>query len=166
MLSLMGVAQSLAETDLHAWIVAQAWLWPALEIGHFVGLTLLIGGLLVVDLSILGGADQTSLRRFYRLLPLVLVGFALNLATGILFCYGDPFRYAANMGFQLKILVMLAAGINASYHHWRLTPLLLNSCGVSRVGYSAAAKVSAALSLACWFSVLLLGRLIPYVGTG
>lgn len=166
MLSLMRVAQSLADTDLHTWIVAQAWLWPALEIGHFVGLTLLIGGLLVVDLSVLRGADQTSLRRIYCLLPLVLVGFALNLATGILFCFGDPFRYAANVGFHLKMLVVLAAGINASYHHWRLTPLLLNSCCAPREGVLAAAKVSAALSLACWFLVLLLGRLIPYVGTG
>ncbi len=157
------IAQTLIETDLHAWVVAQAWLWPVLEISHFIGLTLLIGGLLIVDLSVLGFLGRVSLRSTYRLLPFVVIGFALNLFTGVLFCFGDPFRYAVNIGFQAKMVFVLVAGVNALYHHWRITPQLF---GIEGTLTPRTAKISAALSLFCWAVVLLLGRLIPYVGTG
>ncbi len=110
---LMTFAQSLSETSLHSWVVSQTWLWPTLEVTHFFGLTLLIGGLLVVDLRVLGAAASSPLLATYRLLPIVLVGFGLNLITGVLFIFGDPFRYAANIGFQAKMIIICLAGANA-----------------------------------------------------
>ena len=161
---LMTFAQSLSETSLHSWVVSQAWLWPTLEVTHFFGLTLLIGGLLVVDLRVLGFAAFSPLLATYRLLPIVLVGFGLNLTTGVLFVFGDPFRYAANIGFQAKMIIIFLASANAFYHHLRITPLL--SSANLNIGAPLIAKVSAATSLLAWTAVLLLGRLIPYVGTG
>ena len=161
---LMTLAQFLSDTGLHSWIVSQAWLWPVLEITHFLGLTLLIGGLLVVDLRVLGFGVSTPLLATYRLLPIVLAGFSLNLVPGVLFCFGDPFRDAANIGFQAKIAFVLFAGANAFYHHIKITPMLVAIDGNAKV--PAAAKASAAISLLAWSAVLILGRLIPYVGTG
>ena len=161
---LMTFAQSLSETSLHSWVVSQAWLWPTLEVTHFFGLTLLIGGLLVVDLRVLGAAASSSLLATYRLLPIVLAGFGLNLITGVLFIFGDPFRYAANIGFQAKMIIICLAGANALYHHLKVTPLL--SAASLSADVPMVAKVSAAASLLAWTTVLLLGRLIPYVGTG
>src|SRR6056300_61876 len=161
---LMTFAQSLSETSLHSWVVSQTWLWPTLEVTHFFGLTLLIGGLLVVDLRVLGAAASSPLLATYRLLPIVLVGFGLNLITGVLFIFGDPFRYAANIGFQAKMIIICLAGANALYHHVKVTPLL--SAASLSADVPMVAKVSAAASLLAWTTVLLLGRLIPYVGTG
>ena len=161
---LMTFAQSLSETSLHSWVVSQTWLWPTLEVTHFFGLTLLIGGLLVVDLRVLGAAASSPLLATYRLLPIVLVGFGLNLITGVLFIFGDPFRYAANIGFQAKMIIISLAGANALFHHVKVTPLL--SAASLSADAPMAAKVSAAVSLLAWTTVLLLGRLIPYVGTG
>ena len=161
---LMTFAQSLSETSLHSWVVSQTWLWPTLEVTHFFGLTLLIGGLLVVDLRVLGAAASSPLLATYRLLPIVLVGFGLNLITGVLFIFGDPFRYAANIGFQAKMIIICLAGANALYHHLKITPLL--SAASLSADVPMVAKVSAAASLLAWTTVLLLGRLIPYVGTG
>lgn len=161
---LMTFAQSLSETSLHSWVVSQTWLWPTLEVTHFFGLTLLIGGLLVVDLRVLGAAASSPLLATYRLLPIVLVGFGLNLITGVLFIFGDPFRYAANIGFQAKMIIICLAGANALYHHLKVTPLL--SAASLSADVPMVAKVSAAASLLAWTMVLLLGRLIPYVGTG
>lgn len=161
---LMTFAQSLSETSLHSWVMSQTWLWPTLEVTHFFGLTLLIGGLLVVDLRVLGAAASSPLLATYRLLPIVLVGFGLNLITGVLFIFGDPFRYAANIGFQAKMIIICLAGANALYHHLKVTPLL--SAASLSADVPMVAKVSAAASLLAWTTVLLLGRLIPYVGTG
>lgn len=161
---LMTFAQLLSETSLHSWVVSQTWLWPTLEVTHFFGLTLLIGGLLVVDLRVLGAAASSPLLATYRLLPIVLVGFGLNLITGVLFIFGDPFRYAANIGFQAKMIIIILAGANALFHHVKVTPLL--SAASLSADVPMVAKVSAAASLLAWTAVLLLGRLIPYVGTG
>lgn len=161
---LMTFAQSLSETSLHSWVVSQTWLWPTLEVTHFFGLTLLIGGLLVVDLRVLGFAASSPLLATYRLQPIVLLGFGLNLITGVLFIFGDPFRYAANIGFQAKMIIIFLAGANALFHHVKVTPLL--SAASLSADVPMVAKVSAAASLLAWTAVLLLGRLIPYVGTG
>ena len=157
-------AQALSETSLHSGVVSQSWLWATLEVTHFFGVTLLIGGRLVVDLRVLGFAAYSPLLATYRLLPIVLVGFGLNLTTGVLFIFGDPFRYAANSGVQAKMIIIFLAGANALFHHVKVTPLL-SAAGLS-ADVPMVAKVSAAASLLAWTAVLLLGRLIPYVGTG
>ena len=44
------IAEEIFGTPLNQWVVGTYWLWPLLEIIHFIGLSLLIGGLIVVDL--------------------------------------------------------------------------------------------------------------------
>ena len=161
---MMTLAQFLSETALHTWLVVQAWLWPVFEVAQVCGCTLVMGCLPGVDLGWLGGSAATPLLATYRLLPLVLLGFGLNLISGVFFSVGDPFRYAANIGFQAKMVFVLLAGANAVYHHISITPLLIGLEEGART--PAVAKISAAVSLLAWSTVLLLGRLIPYVGTG
>ena len=91
-------------SQLSQWIQATYWLWPVLEIIHFFGLTLLMGGLIIVDLRMIGFFPTINLQGVKKLLPFVIFGFFLNLITGILFVYGDPSRYAINIGFQIKLI--------------------------------------------------------------
>ena len=109
----------------------------------------------------LKGATSVST---HQLLPLVLLGFALNLITGILFFFGDPGRYSINIGFQLKMMLIGLAGLNALFYHWRVSPTLVTWDGTTTP--PRLARCVAYVSLVCWFGVLLTGRLIPYVGTG
>ena len=95
------IALPIADSRLNQWIQETYWLWPVLEITHFIGLSLLLGGLIVVDLRMAGHFKSLDAAATHRLLPLVLFGFGLNLLTGILFFYGDPMRYAANIGFRI-----------------------------------------------------------------
>ena len=107
-------------SQLSQWIQATYWLWPVLEIIHFFGLTLLMGGLIIVDLRMIGFFPTISLQEVKKLLPFVIFGFLLNLITGILFVYGDPSRYAINIGFQIKLILILLAGCNAAIYHFRV----------------------------------------------
>ena len=61
------------------------WLFPMAEILHFMGLSLLIGSLLVVDFRLLGFSRNFPVTAVYRFLPLALAGFSINLVTGIMF---------------------------------------------------------------------------------
>lgn len=159
-----ALALVLVETALHDWIQATYWLWPTLEITHFIGLSLLLGGLIVIDLRMAGHFRLLAPAATHKLLPLVLLGFALNLTTGILFFYGDPMRYAANIGFQIKMLLVIGAGFNALLYYWKVSPIM-QTWGPDTAS-PPIAKFVAYASLALWAGVLVCGRLIPYVGTG
>lgn len=156
--------ESIVGGSLNSWIQETYWLWPVMEISHFIGLSLLFGGLLVIDLRMAGHFRSFDPAATHRLLSFVLVGFGINLTTGILFFYGDPMRYSVNIGFQIKMGLVLLAGLNAALYYWKVSPIMH--------GWDATtpsppiAKLVAYTSLALWAGVLLCGRLIPYVGTG
>ena len=152
-------------SQLSQWVQATYWLWPVLEIIHFFGLTLLMGGLIIVDLRMIGFFSTISLQGVKKLLPFVIFGFLLNLITGIFFVYGDPSRYAINIGFQIKLILILLAGCNAAIYHFKVESYVLD-LGSSSRRPSIAIRLVGLTSLSLWTGVLLLGRLIPYVGTG
>ena len=136
------------------------WLFPTAEILHFMGLSLLVGSLLVVDFRLLGFSRSAPVEAVYKFLPLTLVGFGINLITGVLFFFSDPFRYYPNIAFRLKMLLALLAGLNALYFALTVHRKTAQS-GTGDVGY--AIKTVAVLSLLFWIGVIILGRLIPYV---
>ena len=161
---LVSFAESIVDSSLTQWIQGIYWLWPVMEITHFIGLTLLLGGLIVIDLRMAGFMRSIDPATTHKLLPAVIFGFSLNLITGILFFYGDPMRYAINIGFQIKMVLVLIAGINAALYHFKVDPLLRTMD--RNLASPIVAKLVAFTSLGAWTGVLLLGRLIPYVGTG
>ena len=136
------------------------WLWPFMENLHFLGLSVMFGALLVVDLRVLGVAPSIPMAGAMKLIPLVLMAFTVNLLTGLTFVAAAPFSYTSNLAFQWKVGLMFLAGINALWfwigEHGRL---MLLADGEQA---DFPAKVIAALSLVIWIAVIVLGRLIPY----
>ena len=157
-------AESIVGGSLNVWIQATYWLWPIMEISHFIGLSLLLGGLLVIDLRMAGHFRSFDPTVTHRLLPFVLIGFGINLLTGILFFYGDPMRYSINIGFQIKMGLVVLAGLNAVFYYWKVGPVMY--CWDANTPSPPIAKFVGYTSLALWTGILLCGRLIPYVGTG
>lgn len=136
------------------------WLFPCAEIFHFIGLSLLMGSILVVDIRLLGFSRDVPLDAAYKFLPITVIGFSINLVTGIMFCFNDPFRYYPNLAFRLKMLLLVLAGINAIYF------ALITRASSNAVGAEDSkpkVKIIAALSLLFWISMIVCGRLIPYI---
>ena len=151
-------------TNLGGWVHVLPWTWPIAETIHFFGLCLLLGALLVIDLRLLGVNRLLPAISVHDLLPIAYVGFGLNLATGILFYVGDPHRYTPNIGFQLKMLLILLAGLNALYYQMKIHPIMASLDDSTNLPTNV--KAVGATSLVLWFGVLAYGRLIPYIGTG
>jgi len=150
--------------NLGYFVYALPWTWPIMETIHFFGLCLLLGGLIVIDLRLLGVNRIIPTMTVHDLLPIVIFGFVLNLVTGVLFFVGDPHRYAPNIAFQLKMVLVVLAGLNALYYQKKIAPEIDGWTEHSEIPMNA--KVVGATSLILWFGVLAYGRLIPYVGTG
>lgn len=154
----------MTSTWINAVVMDYPWTWVTLETLHFLGLCLLIGTVLVMDLRLIGFQRVIPLDAVHNLMPVAIIGFAINAITGLGFLFGDPKMYAANYAFWVKMVLVLLAGLNFLLFIFKIEPSL------AKLGPSeatpAAAKAVGAASLVFWFGVLTYGRLLPYLGTG
>jgi hypothetical protein len=138
---------------------ASTWLFATGETFHFIGLSLLVGALLIVDLRLLGLIKRVPIRAALAFLPFAVIGFLINAATGWEFFTADPKMYWPNPAFKLKMFLIVVAGLNA------LIFTVMEHRHVLVLGpdeqTSTFTKVTAGLSLSLWLAVLLLGRLLP-----
>jgi hypothetical protein len=137
------------------------WLYPTFETGHYIGLSLLVGGIMLIDLRVLGFGRSLPLKSMIGLLPFVWVGFAINVFTGsMLFIYGAT-GFGTNPAFLVKMTFMVIAGLNA----------LAFDLAVRRSGGSwvvagtppAVVKGFATASLVFWLCVVTTGRWMAYI---
>jgi len=137
------------------------WLYPTFETGHYIGLSLLVGGIMLIDLRVLGFARALPLKSMIGLLPFVWIGFLINVFTGsMLFIYGAT-NFGPNRAFQVKMAFLVLAGLNA----------LAFDLAVRRSGSSWVAadrpptfvKGVATLSLFFWVCVVTTGRWMAYL---
>ena len=145
--------------------VNSAWVWPAAEAVHFLGLALCFGVLIAVNLRILGVMNRIPFAEVHRLLPWGMLGFGVNLITGMFFFVGQPGQYAENAPFYWKVVFLMVAGANFLYltvfgKAWR------RETGASddRFDASLADKAMAILSMASWLGVMYAGRMLPFLG--
>jgi hypothetical protein len=150
------------DTDLSQWVTSGPWIWPALETMHFTGLCVLIGGLIVMDLRLIGYRRNLPLITVHKIMPLVFVGFGINLCTGLLFVVGNPHRYAVNYAFQMKMILLLLAGLNALLFRLTISPRMKH--WTESTESPLPAKLMGSASLALWFGVGIHGRLITFFG--
>lgn len=153
-----GLLQWLHDSWLGDYARHTFWVFTTGLVIHFIGLCLLLGAMLVVDLRLLGVFRRVSLQAVAALLPVAIFGFCLNLLTGIVFFCFDPFGYWQNPAFKTKMLLILIAGMNALWV--RFTSHAALTSGDPDLRTRGMLKVNAAASLLLWFGVILFGRLI------
>lgn len=136
------------------------WVWPAAEALHFMGLSLVLGVLLTVNLRILGAMKGLSFAALHRLLPWGMLGFALNLVTGMLFFIAAATQYTENIAFLWKVIFLGLAGAHFLY----LT--VFSNTWTLNVGADAAPldKLVAAGGIGAWVGVIYWGRMLPFIG--
>jgi len=156
-----GILTWMESSALTRMILGNAWAFPTLETLHFIGLILLIGSLYVIDLRFMGFASRIPLNAVIRFLPVTFIGFTINLTTGIMFLFADPFRYYPNFAFRLKMLAVLLAGLNAVWFKLAINLATLSSD--NSIEPRITVRWIAGLSLLLWTSVIVLGRMIPYL---
>jgi len=147
-------------TAVGAFVTGEPWMWPTCETLHFIGLSLLLGVVLVVDLRMLGVMKNVSFATLHRLLPWGILGFGINVMTGMLFFLGAPDQYTRNTAFQWKIVMVLLAAANALYF------TVLDEAWVLGPGDDAplTAKVMAGAAMFLWVGVMYCGSMLPFLG--
>lgn len=154
--------QWLRATPASEWINSSRWIWPLCESLHFMGLSLLVGITGFFDLRLMGFFKRVSIAAARDLMPYALAGFAINVATGLVFLTGLPEQYANNRVWWYKVGFLALAGANALFFETRLSAkvVALEPGG----GLPRAAKVVGLVSLVSWFAVLYCGRMLAFIG--
>lgn len=147
---------------LGRWVRESVLLYPALEVLHLFGAVLLVGPLIVLDLRLFGLFRALPVAGLVGLAPVLPVtGLLTAVAAGTLLFLADPGAYVENPAFRIK-LVLIAIGLgNAVAFHAFVYRRLVRAPPDRPV--PAAAKVTAAMSLALWAGVVTCGQWIPYV---
>jgi hypothetical protein len=137
------------------------WMYPAFETGHYIGLSLLVGGIMLIDLRVLGFARTLPMRSMIGLLPFDWVGFVINVITGsLLFIYGAA-QFGTNHAFWLKMTFMVLAGLNALAFDLAVRRSKTDWVATERP--PAFVKTFATLSFALWICVVTTGRWMAYL---
>jgi hypothetical protein len=146
--------------SVQALVTENTWLWPALEALHFIGLWLLFGVVLLVNLRMLGMMKAVSFAALHRLLPWAMLGLGINIISGMMWVISTPEQYMTNVSFFWKIGFLLIAGLNLLYltafdEAWTVGPNEDASFGNKAIAFSA---------IACWVCVMYFGRMLPFLG--
>ena len=136
-----------------AWIGTHAFAYPLLEALHIVGIAMLLGSLLLIELRVWGFGAALPVEPLARLaLPLTLAGFALAATTGSLMFASQPGDLIANRVFVIQMGLVMLAGLNAASFHAR--------GGLTRSDRTA--RFQTLLSVGIWLAVIFCGRWIAY----
>jgi hypothetical protein len=136
------------------------WAWPTMETLHFIGLVMLMGVVLIVNLRMLGIAKNVSFASIHRLLPWGVLGFLINVVTGIVFFITVPDQYTQNIALEYKMAVVMIAGANVLYF------TVFDEAWAVGAGNDAPAraKFMASLTILLWIGIIWLGRMMPFIG--
>jgi uncharacterized membrane protein len=141
-------------------VLGSEWVWPASETLHFLGLCLLFTVVLVVDLRILGLAKAIPTSTLFKILPWGMLGFGINVVTGMAFFIAAPQQYTGNVVFFWKLVFIVLAGANALYF------LLFDEAWTTAPNGDAPlrSKVVAFYAIVLWIGVLFCGHMLPFLG--
>lgn len=140
------------------WVQATA--YPVVITAHSIGLAILVGLLVVIDLRVLGFATGLPLAALRKLMTVVWIGFWANAISGVMLFSIDAKKDFYSPLFRIK-LSAIALGLI-------LGTIISSSVlkGNSVAATSSRAKVLAICSLTCWASAIVTGRLLAYFTYG
>lgn len=152
---------ALESSALASSIRQSVWLYPTVEILHILGFAILVGAAILFDLRLVGFAKRipvVDVAAYFK--KWAFTSFMLVLISGGILFVINAVSLASNQAFILKMVLLLAAAINAVvfqlYSSKRMpqwnkdTPSPLP------------AKLAGIFSMILWVSILAAGRLIAY----
>ena len=119
--------------------------YPMVLLVHTIGLTLLVGINLAVNLRVIGFAPQSPADDLKKLFPVMWTGLALSVVSGALLLTAKATTMGVNPAFYVK-MTCIAVAIAIVF------------------GVRARNRALALLSIVLWFGAITAGRFMAYIG--
>jgi hypothetical protein len=151
---------ALQNSAFSAWVVGSdsIWAYPMILTMHTVGLGIVVGAAVIVDLRLLGVGPGIPLEEVERLFPIFWVGFFINLVSGVMLFVSEAADKATQPVFLLKLL-LIAIGVVVTA---RIRRRLFGG-GSPPILAAATGRTLAVTSLVVWGGAIVAGRLMAYL---
>lgn len=141
------------ESILGIFIRESLWGYPIVLSSHGVGMAIVMGVVIALNMRVLGYAKDLSIQAFDRIFLIGWLGFFINLVSGLILFSGSASVYFFQGTFILKISFILVGGI--------LMKVVMN--GIRNHRDEKMTKIISVACLVCWFGGLITGRLMAYL---
>lgn len=147
---MMQLFAAVERTPLSIWVREDDYAFFWIITAHAFGMALLVGGGMAVALRASGLARGVALRAMAGFFPLMWIGLALAVASGLLLLLGYPAKALTNPVFAVKFALLISAGLlNAEIaRRWTEDRTIQPQLGQ--------------LAFACWAGGVVAGKFLPY----
>lgn len=142
-----------AREDFYAYFV--------LLIFHAWGMAFLVGGGMAVSLRVLGVASGARLERFAAFFPVMWLGAAMAVVSGLGLLAGYPAKALTNWVFALKFACLGAAALLVRH----IARVFFPAAAANGDALPARARWVAATALVLWLGGVACGKLLLYTNT-
>jgi uncharacterized protein DUF6644 len=162
MMFLLSICQWVDSTRWSALVRQSNWLFSTLDTIHTLGIILVAGTIMLVDLRLLGlGLRSVPVAQLVaRIVPSTLWGFGLMVVSGGLLFSSEAVKMYHSPAFRIKMLLLALAGLNALIFHRTIYRDVAQWDPASVV--PARARLAGLLSLVFWIAVIAAGRAVAY----
>lgn len=161
---LSTLCEAVEKTSVAHAMANSSWLFPTVETIHLGAMVLLVGSITAFDLRLLGLIlkREAVSQLAERLLPFTWSAFGIMALTGTLLFTSDPVhKFCPNPAFQIKLVLILVAGLNTSIFHFTIYR------SVSKWDNAPSpplwAKMVGTISVILWAGVVIAGRWIGFM---
>lgn len=148
------------QTRLSAFVREDFYAYFVLLIFHAWGMAFLVGGGVAVSLRVLGVASGARLERFAGFFPVMWLGAAMAVVSGLGLLAGYPAKALTNWVFALKFACLGAAALLVRQMARAFFPAAANGEALP-----ARARWAAATALVLWLGGVACGKLLLYTNT-
>lgn len=153
----MGFLTWLEATGLAEWVRSSQSGYPSMIALHAVGMAVMVGLSLLLDLRVLGWFAGIPLVALQRLFGIAWVGFGINFLSGSALFTAQATSYIVDWVFMTKMFLVLLGAITAAI----LQPAVVKA-GPSGV-LTGGTKAVAGVAIVIWIVAIVMGRLTAYL---
>ncbi len=153
----MGFLTWLEATGLAEWVRSSLPGYPAMIALHALGMAIMVGLSLLLDLRLLGWFSGIPLAALQRFFGLAWVGFGINFLSGSALFSAQATSYIVDWVFMTKMGLVVLGAITAGI----LQPAVVRAGSATQV--SGGTKAIAGIAIVIWLSAIVMGRLTAYL---
>lgn len=155
----MGFLTWLEASGLAEWVRMSSVGYPTVITLHAIGMAIMVGLCVIVDLRLLGKFDGVPYQALARLLPVAWIGFLINTLSGTGLFVAQATMFATDLMFIAKIILVFAGAATAGI----LQPQLAQAANWPGGVPPASVRRVAALGIVFWLCAIVTGRLTAYI---
>jgi hypothetical protein len=149
----------LEASGLAEWVRMSVPGYPSMIALHAIGMAVMVGLSLVLDLRLLGWFSAIPLHALHRFLKVAWLGFLVNFLSGTALFSAQATTYIVDPVFMTKLVLVFLGAITAAV----LQPQIANAGSWAGGQTPGNTKLVAFVSIVFWLGAIILGRLTAYL---